>query len=284
MTPPSPDGYFAVNTPVNVTFTAATGWQFQAWGLDLTGVANPASIAMTVPHSIQAVTAPIPAPPPAPAVVNAASQTPSIAAGSIASLYGTSLASQTVTAPLDPSGGPLPQVLGGITIECSGFLLPILYVSPQQINFIISSALPSGPQKLEVYNQNGGVIEVDFSISDDAPGLFGAVHADGTAINAGAPAQPGEVITVLGTGFGPYQQPVPDGFPVPAAASDPLVNNLEGLLAGQPVGPLFAGAAPGLVGVALAQLPLPAALAPGLLDVAVMLNGAGSNTLSIPVN
>jgi uncharacterized protein (TIGR03437 family) len=284
MSPPSPDGYFPSNTPVNVTFTAATGWQFQAWGLDLTGTTNPASIAMTTPHAIQAVTAPVPAAPPAPTVVNAASQTATIAAGSIASLYGTSLASQTVTATPDPAGGPLPQTLGGITLECSGTLLPILYVSPQQINFIVSSALPSGPQTLEVYNESGGMLEVDFTISDNGPGLFGAVHADGTAINAGEPAQPGELITVFGTGFGAYQQPVMDGFPAPAAPSDPLVNSLEGLLASQPVVPVFAGAAPGLIGVAMAQLPLPADLTPGLLDVAVMVNGAGSNTLSIPVN
>jgi uncharacterized protein (TIGR03437 family) len=239
---------------------------------------------MTTPHAIQAVTAPVPPVPPAPTVVNAASQTTTIVAGSIASLYGTSLALQTVTATPDPAGGPLPQVLGGITLECSGILLPLLYVSPQQINFIVPSALPSGPQKLDVYNESAGMLEVDFTISDSGPGLFGAVHADGTAINASAPAQPGEVITVFGTGFGAYQQPVMDGFPAPGVPSDPLVGSFEGLIAGQPVVPVFAGAAPGLIGVSMAQLALPADLMPGLLEVAVMVNGAASNTLSIPVN
>jgi uncharacterized protein (TIGR03437 family) len=282
--PPSPDGFFPANTQVAVTFTPATGWQFQSWSLDLSGTADPATIVMAAPHNVQAVAVAAPTPPAAPVVVNAASQTTDIAPGSLATLYGPSLANATATASTAPGAGPLPQSLAGVTLVCAGQLLPLLYVSPQQVNFLLPSDLSPGPQTLQVSNSNGNMLTVNFQVVASAPGLFSAVHSDGTAINATAPTSPGETISVYGTGFGAYQQPFPDGFPAPNTPPDPLSNTVQIVLNGESVVPAFAGAAPGMTGVALMQFSIPSDFESGTWDLAVTVSGAGSNTISIPVN
>jgi uncharacterized protein (TIGR03437 family) len=282
--PPSPDGFFPANTQVAVTFTPATGWQFQGWSLDLSGTADPAAILMAAPHNVQAVAAPAPTPPAASVVVNAASQTTDLAPGSLATLYNASSANATGTAPTGPGAGPLPQSLAGVTLVCNGQLLPLLYVSPQQINFLLPSNLTPGPQTLEVQNSSGNVVEVNFQVVTTAPGLFSAVHADGTPITAAAPAGAGETVSVYGTGLGPYQQPFPDGFPAPTVPPDPLLNSVQMVINGESVVPAFAGAAPGMAGIAVMQFSIPGDLQSGTWDLAVTVSGAGSNTISIQVN
>jgi uncharacterized protein (TIGR03437 family) len=282
---PSPtDGFFAAGTQVAVTFTPAAGWQFQGWNLDLSGTADPASIVMAAPRNIQAVAAPTAPAPASPVVVNAASQTADVAPGSLATLYGTSLASETGTAPAGPDAGPLPQSLAGVTLVCGGQLLPLLYVSPQQINFFLPSGLSPGPQTVEVHNSSGNVVPVNFQVVPAAPGLFSAAHADGTAITAAAPASPGEMILVYGTGFGGYQQPFPDGFAAPNLPPDPLLGTAQVVVNGESVVPAFSGAAPGMIGVAVTRFALPSDLPPGNWDLAETISGAGSNTITIPVN
>jgi uncharacterized protein (TIGR03437 family) len=282
--PSSPDGYFAAGAQVAVTFTPATGWQFQSWNLDLSGTADPASIVMAAPHNIQAVTGPTAPVSSAPIVVNAASQTTDVAPGSLAVLYGTNLATNTGTAPAGPDAGPLPQTLAGVTLVCAGQLVPLLYVSPQQINFLLPSGLSPGPQTIEVQNSSGNVVQANFQVVPAAPGLFSAAHADGTAINAATPASPGETILVYGTGFGDYQQPFPDGFPAPNLPPDPLLSTVQVVVNGESIVPAFAGAAPGMIGVAVTRFALPGDLQSGNWDLAETISGAGSNTLTIPVN
>jgi uncharacterized protein (TIGR03437 family) len=282
--PSSPDGYFAGGTQVTVTFTPATEWQFQNWNLDLSGTADPASIVMAAPHNIQAVTGPIAPASSAPIVVNAASQTMDVAPGSLVTIYGTNLATDTGTASGGPDAGPLPQTLAGVTLVCAGQLVPLLYVSPQQINFLLPSGLSPGPQTIEVHNSSGNVVFVNFQVVPEAPGLFSAAHLDGTAINTASPASPGETILVYGTGFGGYQQPFPDGFRAPNLPPDPLLSTAQIVVNGESIVPAFAGAAPGMIGVAVTRFALPGDLQSGNWDLAETTGGAGSNTITIPLN
>ena len=285
ITPFTSDGFFPAGTPVNAGFSPATGWQFQGWELDMHGTANPATLAMTSPHSIRAVAVTLPPTPPPLTVLSAATQTTAISPGSIATLYGTGLADAMAAATSGPGAGPLPQVLGGVTLVASGRLLPLLYVSPQQINFVLSTDIQPGPQKLEVHRQSGPILTLDFAVVRNAPGLFAVVHGDGTAVTAAAPASRDERLEVLGTGFGAFQSPLPDGFPAPDNPPNPLVDSVQLLLGGQPVAPDFAGAAPGLAGAALVRFRLPAGIGPGVsVDLVVTIGDATSNTLSLPVN
>ena len=69
------------------------------------------------------------------AVVNAASYSTdaTLSPGSLASLFGLSLASSTAGA----TSLPLPATLGGVQVLVNGTPAPLLYVSPTQINFQI---------------------------------------------------------------------------------------------------------------------------------------------------
>lgn len=55
-----------------------------------------------------------------------------IGVGAIVSVFGERLADQSVTA--DMSGNSLPRKLGGVEVICDGNSVPLLYVSPEQIN------------------------------------------------------------------------------------------------------------------------------------------------------
>jgi hypothetical protein len=52
--PSSSDGYYNSGTPVQLTATANSGYQFANWSGDLTGTTNPQSVTMSAPKSITA--------------------------------------------------------------------------------------------------------------------------------------------------------------------------------------------------------------------------------------
>ena len=52
--PMSLDGFYTSGTPVQFTATAISGFQFSNWSSDLSGTANPQSLMMGGPHSVQA--------------------------------------------------------------------------------------------------------------------------------------------------------------------------------------------------------------------------------------
>lgn len=73
------------------------------------------------------------------AVVNAASYDAGVAPGSIISIFGTGLASQTAQA----ASVPLPATLGGTSVTISGLgNVPLYFVSPTQINAVVPFQIP----------------------------------------------------------------------------------------------------------------------------------------------
>jgi uncharacterized protein (TIGR03437 family) len=162
--------------------------------------------------------------------------------------------------------------------------LPLLYVSPEQINFQVASDLEPGIYTLELHRDGGVLRSVDFTVARDAPGLFAVLHEDGSAITPDAPARPGERVALYGTGFGPYVIPAPDGFRVPVDPPDPLTDSLQVLVAGHTLPPEFAGAGPALTGIALVWFVLPGDLEPGVaVEVAVAVGGVESNAVLVPL-
>jgi uncharacterized protein (TIGR03437 family) len=124
----------------------------------------------------------------------------------------------------------------------------------------------------------------------NAPGLFArpeepyalAAHSSGTAITKESPAEPGETITVYGTGLGPYDGHTIDGFPVPEWLALKLVDAVEVLIGGQAIEPAFAGAAAGQIGVVAVRFQVPEGL-PAAAELRVRVNGRESNGVLLPV-
>ena len=64
-----------------------------------------------------------------------------------------------------------------------------------------------------------------------------------------SPAKRSELISLIGTGFGPYNRRVVDGFVTPATPAATLVDPVEVYRGSSSLQPSFAGAAPGLTGM-----------------------------------
>ena len=76
-----------------------------------------------------------------------------------------------------------------------------------------------------------------------------AYHEEGSMVTSASPARRGELITVLGTGFGSYVTPTLDGMAIPVAGSFGLVSPVQMKAGDQTLLPEWAGAAVGVVGV-----------------------------------
>jgi uncharacterized protein (TIGR03437 family) len=103
-----------------------------------------------------------------------------------------------------------------------------------------------------------------------------------TLLSAAHPANPGDSITVYGTGFGPVAGQVTAGAPSPAPALSTM-DPLQVLIGGIVVQPSFAGLTPGFAGLYQVNLTVPAGLAGGNYPLQIQVGGVRSSasTLSI---
>ena len=205
-------------------------------------------------------------------VVNAASYSagigyqtdggPLLAVGSIASIFGTSLAASTQTAQTPT----LPMQLGGTSVIMNGAAAPLFFVSPTQINFqvptrqisnagVIVSTVSGQSDPYQV--ADGGQVPAIFTANSSGCGLAAVLNvaADGSvSLNSPAnSAAPGNFISIYGTGLGNVSNPPPDGTPAPLSplaraftSPGPVFDFSAGGKEGQV---FFAGRAPGLIGV-----------------------------------
>jgi uncharacterized protein (TIGR03437 family) len=290
--PPTPDGFFPAGTQVSVAVTPANGFKFVKWGGDLSGSFTSGFLTMNGPHAITAFTLPVPFIAPA-GIVSAAGVTPdgTMAPGSVISIYGQNLASTLQIG----STNPLPQTLGNLTVTVGNYLLPLLFVSPTQINAQLPVELVDGTYTLLVQQPGQPDVPGTFTVSRDAPGMFTqtnaqqlplvlALHQDGTLITFDSPAVRGEKISIYGTGFGPYVTTTIDGFFVPATPSDNVSDSVMLAVGAINKTPDFAGAAPGAVGLTLLQMTITADLPTATtVNLTVMVNNKPSTMVVLPL-
>lgn len=290
--PVSTDGYYPVGTSVQVTAEAKPGFRFRRWAGDLTGTYPTGAVSLSRPAAILAMLDRVPYVAPA-GIQNAAGDTPDdvVAPGSIISIYGESLASDVVVGP----GSPLSQTLGGLVVRLKDRILPLFFVSPQQINALLPSDLAEGPYTLTVVTAAKQEVTGDFTVARNAPGVFTRPVVDGKPIvmasrsdklpvTPDTKARAGEIITIYGTGFGPYDHPALDGFAIPDYPDYKAVDLVEIVAANQVYAPEWSGAAPGWAGMASVRFRVPETLPPGsVLEFAVRVGGRLSNTVLLPI-
>jgi uncharacterized protein (TIGR03437 family) len=215
----------------------------------------------------------------------------SAAAGTILSMFGTNLATGTQSA----TGLPLPTLMAGAQVKVNGSAAPLFFVSPGQINFQLPSEL-SGTSATIVPSLNdldGAPVSVPlvasvpglFSLSSDGAGPGAILKPDFSVVSASNPAARGSVILIYGTGFGPTTPTVPSGQPAPG---DPpglarLVATPTVTIGGQPAQILFAGLAPGFVGLFQINAVVPSTATVGNAPVVVTVGTATSNTVTVAV-
>ena len=142
-------------------------------------------------------------------IVHGANFTQPVAAGSWFSIFGEHLALRSQGwEGADFRGNLLPPGLDGVEVLVNDAPVPVAYVGPGQINALMPGSLAEGAATVQVRTPFGTSAVYEVAVMAVAPGLF-AVDYDG--VYQSRPAQPGEIISVYGTGFGPTEPAVPDG-------------------------------------------------------------------------
>jgi uncharacterized protein (TIGR03437 family) len=241
------------------------------------GLSNPVAFTVTVPLPFVDQSA----------IVNSASGLPTIAPGSLITIYGANLATQETFA----TAFPLPASMKGTSIAINGAPVPLLYAGPHQINAQVPFDVPVGPATLVVSVNAASSPAIPIVVAATGPGTLmlpqtnhavGVNLPDGTLNSSFAPAIPGQYVTVYLTGQGAVDPAVPAGTP---ASADPLSRPLAAVdawIGGQPADIQFAGLAPGFAGLLQVNLKIPAVLSgEQTLDVAIGGIRANTATLSI---
>jgi uncharacterized protein (TIGR03437 family) len=224
-------------------------------------------------------------------VKNGAGETPvaGVAPGSIISIYGGSLAPNSDTGP----SNPLTQTLAGVTVHVDGHILPLFFVSPQQINAQLPYDLSLGTNTLTVENKYLPEVSTTFEIMRNAPGLISnalgdlplaaIARVDGPSVTSENPVKAGERINLFGTGFGPYRVSPPEGFAVKESDGYRLIDEVKVAIGDQIITPEYAGPATGLPGVMVLRLRTPLDLAgKSVTRIKVIVNGVNSNEVVLP--
>ncbi|HXK06139.1 MAG TPA: IPT/TIG domain-containing protein [Verrucomicrobiae bacterium] len=208
------------------------------------------------------VLSPCPAATPAPvvqSVTDSAGYGPRVAPGSLASIFGTNLASGEASA----TGFPLPTSLGGTSVTMGGTTAPLLYVNSGQINFQVPSSLKSGTVSLTVQGPSGTSASFNVTVTSSAPAIFQygdnhAVAQNGGALNSSsAPAASGSVVTVYLTGIGAVDNAVADGVQTPSSPLSTATATPTATIGAQSATVQFLGLTPGFAGLAQANILVP---------------------------
>lgn len=220
-------------------------------------------------------------------VVNAASFTPQLSPGSLASVFGSNFMGAGLTG--SPAALPLPTDLGGISVSVNGVAAPVLYASSEQINFQIPWETQTGSATVMVNSGGFASPPVNISVQSAAPGLFFqgshaiVQNADFTLNSSANPAKGGTTILAYFTGGGAVSNPPADGAP---GGSNPLSNDTSPLTAtigGQSADVSFAGLVPMFVGLWQANIVVPSGLTQGDLPLVISAGGQTSNSANVSV-
>jgi uncharacterized protein (TIGR03437 family) len=227
-----------------------------------------------------------PAPAAALTVVNAASFAPGpIAPGEIVSLIGDGIG-PVQPLPMDMSSGAAATQLGGVQVLFNGIPAPILFAGPNQINAQAPYALAGAAGvQVEVVAQGTTRAKASAAVSAASPAIFtlgggvgqaAALNEDGTLNSSSNPAPRGSIVTIFATGEGVRTPPAVEGLPAPWPAPAPVLP-LEVRIGNYPADIVYAGAAPGLIGVLQINARVPSGYAPsGSVTVTLQVGSAAS--------
>ena len=212
-----------------------------------------------------------------------------VAPGSIIAIFGTNLAASTASA----QSLPWPRVLGSTSVEINGSPIPLLFVSPLQIQAQLPSELNASTASLVIRNEVSSSDPVAVSLALVAPAIFsknmqgtgeGAITFASSQLPVGAdrPARAGDFVQVFATGLGPVSPTVPSGEPAPLGSLSRTTFPVTATVGGVEAVVDFAGLAPSLVGVYQVNVQIPAGVS-GTVPLVLTANGVAGNVVTIEV-
>lgn len=192
-------------------------------------------------------------------IVNAATHSPPLSPGSLATLYGSALALTNASA----ETLPLPVDLAGVTVTVNGTPAPLLFVSPFQVNFQVPWGTLPGTASVALSRHGEASETREAEVQDASPGIFGVFHADWREITPSFPAVAGESVVIYATGLGEVIPPLQDGEPGSHEEPSVPVHPVEVKIGDLAAEVEFSGIVDGLVGVFQINVRLPEELATG---------------------
>jgi uncharacterized protein (TIGR03437 family) len=195
------------------------------------------------------------------AVIDAASYSPRVAPGELATIFGTNLANSTESA----AAFPLPRSMAGATVYVNSAAVPLLYVSETQINFQVPSSVAAGTASLYVSRDGGTSATFQFAVVTNSPAIFQDTsnHAiaqngvDNSTNSDSDPVASGAVVVVYLTGQGAVNHPVPDGNATPDSPLSSATATATATIGGVNATVQFLGLTPGFTSLAQANILVP---------------------------
>jgi uncharacterized protein (TIGR03437 family) len=223
--------------------------------------------------------------------VNAASfsRAPAIVSpGSLISVFGSNLAAETRVA----LAAPLPTRLSATRLEINGIAAPLLMVSPSQVNAQVPFEVSGNTATLMVDNGASRSAPISLTLAPSAPGIFtlqsgtgpaAALHSgDYSLVTASSPATAGEAVAIYCTGLGAVWPAVQTGHAAPSGRPATALGTPQVVIGGTPAEVLFAGLAPGFVGLYQVNVRVPGGLPAGAASL-LLLSGLPSNTATLSI-
>jgi len=219
-------------------------------------------------------------------VVIHASNSATVSPSSLFDIYGTGLAANSLSAP--GSSATLPSTLGGVQVLVDGTAAPLLYVGPTQIVAQIPGSTAIGTASVVVLN-NVSSRSASVTVQQAAPFIltYGAnlaiVQNQDYSLNSSSnPAKAGSSATAYLMGSGPIAPALADGTPAPASTLSKETLPTAVTIGGTQAPVLFAGMAPGFVGLVQVNFQVPNLTAGDYL-IQVSIGGTQSNTPTVTV-
>jgi uncharacterized protein (TIGR03437 family) len=226
-------------------------------------------------------------------VVHAATFEPGLVAGSLASIFLSGVRdSPGISRAVNI---PLPLSLDGVSATMNGAAAPILAVAnvngDEQVNVqvpwtlldeetvsvvVTADGVSSEPVEVDVLSAQPGV----FLIDGEQPAI--QHNSNFEPVTESSPLQPGEYGVAYLTGLGEVTNPPPAGSAA-ATATATTLNTVEATLDGLAAEVVFAGFAPGFVGLYQVNFRVPESAGDGLLDLVFRVEGRASPVVQIPV-
>jgi uncharacterized protein (TIGR03437 family) len=264
-----------INTPGGVFLDGAGALYFADSGNDRIRCLVPESV--LPPDPIQL--------PPTLTAVNALSLQPGpVAPGEVVSIFGAGLGPEAgVPGALDASG-LLANLVAGVEARFDGVAAPLFYVQAGQVNAQVPyTVAEAASTHLEMRYLGQTKAAVDLPVAAASPALLPLVtNQDGTLNSEASPAPPSTLLTLFATGEGLTDGSNVTGKPAGVPLAAPLLP-VTLTIAGVPAEILFAGSAPGMIGVMQLNVRTPGGgfLAPGKTDLSLTVGGRAAPPVAV---
>ncbi len=224
-------------------------------------------------------------------VVNAADLTTGIAPGGLITLFGNQLSPVNLAS----SEMPLPTALADSCLTVNGFPVPILFVSPNQIN----AQMPFetvGNVSMILRTPGGSSDTYNLQVIPGAPSVFHSGvagpandvptiirNSNGELVTDSDPVHRNDVLVIFLTGLGLTSPAVATGMPAPMSPLAVALTKPSVSIGGMDLPLFYYGLAPGLVGVNQINVKVPGNVPTGISVPLAISQGNYTSSISVRV-